>query len=166
MNTNVLVVVVALIIIIGGGWWVYSMPQTASEPAPMGDGGAAGTMLEGSDMPDNGMVGGDAAMPVPGTDTPETQAVKEFQVTGSSFAFAPSSMTVKKGATVRVVFTNSGGKHDWVLDEFTGARTKVLSAGETETIEFVADKTGTFEYYCSVGQHRASGMKGSFVVTE
>jgi plastocyanin len=28
----------------------------------------------------------------------------------------------------------------------------------------VADKKGTFEYYCSVGQHRALGMKGKLVV--
>lgn len=162
MNTNVLVGVVALIIIIGGGWWYMAQPTTDAVPT----GGAAGTVLEGSEMPDNGMVGGDAAMPVPGTDTPEMAVVREFTVTGSSFAFAPNTMTVKKGEKVRVTFINSGGKHDWVLDEFAGARTKVLDAGGTETIEFVADKVGTFEYYCSVGQHRAAGMKGVFVVSE
>lgn len=155
------IIVVVVIIVLAGLGWYYSSTQTESSPT-----GAAGTMLEGSEMPDNGMVGGDAAMPVPGTDTPDTVVVKEFTVTGSSFAFAPSTMTVKKGETVRVVFKNSGGKHDWVLDEFAGARTKVLDAGGTETIEFVADKAGSFEYYCSVGQHRASGMKGTLTVTE
>jgi plastocyanin len=31
-------------------------------------------------------------------------------------------------------------------------------------IEFVANKKGKFEYYCSVGEHRAMGMKGNLVV--
>jgi nitrite reductase (NO-forming) len=157
---NTLSIVLAVVIIVGGGWW-----YVASLEGEKG-GSAAGTMLEGGEMVDNGMVGGDAAMPLPGKDAMEKIAIKEFTVTGSSFAFAPGTMTVKKGETVRIVFTNSGGMHDWVLDEFAGARTKILKAGETETIEFVADKVGTFEYYCSVGQHRAAGMKGAFTVTE
>ena len=56
-------------------------------------------------------------------------------------------------------------KHDWKVDEFAVA-TKILSVGEEETIEFVASKAGTFEYYCSVGSHRANGMKGSLTITE
>ena len=31
-------------------------------------------------------------------------------------------------------------------------------------VEFTVDKTGTFEYYCSVGQHRANGMVGNLIV--
>lgn len=89
--------------------------------------------------------------------------VKEFVVTGSNFAFAPSTMKVNKGDTVRIVFQNSGGNHDWVIDEFN-ARTKMIGSGQTETIEFVADQSGTFEYYCSVGTHRQMGMKGTLIV--
>ena len=49
------------------------------------------------------------------------------------------------------------------IDEFN-AKTRVLNKGEEETITFVADKAGTFEYYCSVGQHRANGMVGKLIV--
>ena len=160
MQTNIFVAVVVVIVLIGGGWWFYS------QSTPVDTSGAAGTMLEGSEMPDNGMVGGDAQMPLPGTDTPDTVVVREFTVKGSSFSFAPAAMSVKKGETVRVTFVNEAGTHDWVLDEFTGARTKVLGAGASETVEFVADKAGTFEYYCSVGKHREMGMKGTLTVTE
>ncbi|MEY4731380.1 MAG: hypothetical protein RL681_326, partial [Candidatus Parcubacteria bacterium] len=45
------------------------------------------------------------------------------------------------------------------------AATKVLTDGQSETIEFVANKAGTFEYYCSVGSHRQMGMKGTLTVT-
>ena len=39
-----------------------------------------------------------------------------------------------------------------------------LHIGEEQTITFVADKTGGFEFYCSVGNHRAMGMVGTLIV--
>ncbi len=89
--------------------------------------------------------------------------VKEFEVSGNNFAFSPTEIIVNQGDTVRINFTNSGGFHDLVIDEFN-ARTKQLADGAKETIEFVADKTGTFEYYCSVGKHREMGMVGNLIV--
>lgn len=89
--------------------------------------------------------------------------VKEFVVTGSNMKFDVTNISVNKGDTVKIVFKNAQGMHDWVIDEFN-ARTKVLPAGQSETITFVADKTGTFEYYCSVGSHREMGMKGTLTV--
>jgi plastocyanin len=90
-------------------------------------------------------------------------SVKEFTVSGENFSFDVKEMKVKKGDTVKVTFKNVEGFHDWNLDEFN-TKTKVIKAGESETVTFVADKTGTFEYYCSVGQHRATGMKGNLIV--
>lgn len=98
------------------------------------------------------------------TEEAEKGEAKTFEVTGESFAFSLKEMKVKQGDTVKVTFSNTEGTHDWVLDEFEGAKTKVIGAGESETIEFVASKKGTFEYYCSVGAHRAMGMKGKFIV--
>ncbi len=91
--------------------------------------------------------------------------VKEFTVTGTSFSFAPSSMTVKKGDKVKITFVNASGFHDFRLDEFKVATPKI-NGGEQAVVEFTADKIGTFEYYCSVGEHRAMGMKGTLTVTE
>ena len=99
------------------------------------------------------------------SDTVSDATVKEFTITGTSFALAPSTMTVNVGDRVRVTFKNSGGMHDFKIDEFD-ASTKVLKSGEEETIEFVADRAGTFEYYCSLGTHRQMGMRGNLVVTE
>ncbi len=96
--------------------------------------------------------------------TSTSASVKSFTVEGKNFSFSPSTLTVKKGDKVKITFKNSGGMHDWVLDEFN-AKTKQIAAGASETIEFVADKAGTFEYYCSVGNHRAMGMKGTLTVT-
>ena len=44
--------------------------------------------------------------------------------------------------------------------------TKVIKTGETDTVEFIVDKAGTFEFYCSVGEHRNMGMVGALTVTE
>lgn len=89
--------------------------------------------------------------------------VKRFKITASNFTYDLKEISVKKGDTVLIDFVNGEGFHDWRLDEFN-AKTKVIKTNETDTIEFVADKVGTFEYYCSVGAHRAVGMKGKFVV--
>jgi plastocyanin len=95
--------------------------------------------------------------------TLSASTIKEFTVIGTNFAFAPTTMTVKKGDTVKIIFKNSGGFHDLKIDEFAVA-TKKLASGAEETIEFVADKAGSFEYYCSVGTHRQMGMKGTLIV--
>lgn len=53
--------------------------------------------------------------------------------------------------------------HDFVIDELN-VKTKIVKDGESETVEFTPDQTGTFEFYCSVGQHRQMGMKGTLIV--
>ncbi len=89
--------------------------------------------------------------------------VKSFTVTGQPFSFTPAEIKVKKGDTVKINFVNANGTHNFVIDEFN-ARIANLQTGQSQEIQFVADKTGTFEYYCSVGNHRAMGMKGNLIV--
>jgi len=126
---------------------------------PADDSAAGGTMMEGEKAEGGSemMVGGDAK-----TDN-MTEGVKSFTVIGENFSYDLKEMKVKKGDKVRVTFRNNEGFHDWNLDEF-GAKTNKLQANDEETIEFVADKAGTFEYYCSVGSHRAMGMVGKLIV--
>jgi plastocyanin len=98
----------------------------------------------------------------------EQSEIKIFILTGENFKFVMNGIdnpdiNVKKGNRVRIEFASTQGFHDWVVDEF-GASTDKISEGGLTSVEFVADKKGTFEYYCSVGQHRANGMKGNLVV--
>lgn len=88
---------------------------------------------------------------------------KTITIEASNFKFDLSEIRVKQGDTVKVVFNNKEGVHDFVIDEFN-VRTKQISGEGTDTVEFVADKAGTYEYYCSVGQHRQMGMKGNLIV--
>lgn len=94
---------------------------------------------------------------VPPSDTVNGEGVREVVVVGNNFAFSAKTLTLKKDQKVRLTFVNSQGMHDFKLDDF-GVATKLLKAGESETLEFTPDKVGTFEAYCSVGAHRAMGM--------
>ncbi|MGH9858331.1 MAG: cupredoxin domain-containing protein [Acidobacteriota bacterium] len=90
--------------------------------------------------------------------------VREFTVIGREFSYSPAEIRVQQGDTVRITLQNGGTMpHDWRLDEFNAA-TSVITPGQQETIEFVADQAGEFEYYCSVGQHRQQGMVGTLIV--
>jgi len=95
---------------------------------------------------------------------PEPVANKRsFTIDSFIFGYSMEEIRVKQGDIVTINLTNSDGFHDWVVDEF-GAATDTIQAGETTSITFVASKKGTFEYYCSVGSHRAQGMVGNLIV--
>lgn len=76
--------------------------------------------------------------------------------------FSVKEIRVKKGDRVRVTVTNTKGIHDFTLDEFGVKQETPLN--EKTVIEFVADKTGAFEYYCSKPGHRARGQWGKLIV--
>ena len=97
------------------------------------------------------------------TPTAMVGTVKEFTVSGGNYYFKPSQITVKKGDTVKITFTNNGGFHDFVLDGYN-VKTDVIGSGKSQTITFTADKVGSFQYYCSVANHRAMGMTGTLIV--
>ncbi|MDO8569275.1 MAG: plastocyanin/azurin family copper-binding protein [bacterium] len=144
MNNKIIAVIIVLVLV-GGGFFLFKNRGLA--PVDDFDPG----------------VGVDTTMPVPGSDVEETQVVKEFSVDAAPFSFSLSTMTVNKGDIVEITVKNTKGTHDLKIDEFN-ASTRLLNVGETQTITFVADKVGTFEYYCSVGNHRAMGMVGKLTV--
>lgn len=106
------------------------------------------------------------------TDIMTPSEVKEFTMTSyyemkdgkPSAHFSLSEITVKKGDTVRIKVTNTKGMHDFSLDEF-GIR-KATPLNDEVTIEFVADKAGSFQYYCSMPGHRQMGQFGTLNVQE
>ncbi|MDA8597175.1 cupredoxin domain-containing protein, partial [Candidatus Pacebacteria bacterium] len=140
---------------------------------PVEGNAAAGTRPDDATLEANGetatddpdLIGGDAA--VGGEADVDLEVAAEtrvFDIGGTNFAFDVEEMRVNQGDTVTVNFTSVEGFHDWVVDEF-GAATEQVRAGDGVTsVTFVADQAGTFEYYCSVGSHRAAGMVGSLIV--
>ncbi|PIR96004.1 MAG: hypothetical protein COT92_03340 [Candidatus Doudnabacteria bacterium CG10_big_fil_rev_8_21_14_0_10_42_18] len=110
---------------------------------------------------------GDAMTPNESQDdsTGQVGEVKTFTLEAGMFYFSPKEIRVRKGDRVKIVLNNVEGFHDFVIDEFN-ASTPQIQAPNTAEVEFVADKAGTFEFYCSVGNHRAMGMVGTFIVEE
>jgi plastocyanin len=86
-----------------------------------------------------------------------------FDISGKNFAFSQTELKVQKGDSVTINFTSEEGLHDWVLDEFD-VQTEAIKPGDSTSISFIASETGSFEYYCSVGSHRANGMTGNLIV--
>ena len=89
--------------------------------------------------------------------------IKEFTVKAFKFGYSPDTITVNKGDKVKITLKNIDGFHDFKIDEY-GVATKQLKSPAEEVLEFTADKVGSFEYYCSVGTHRAMGMFGTLKV--
>ena len=165
MNKQILIAGVIILVIVGGGG-LFLMSQSSAQPAPKVttneavEGNAESTGIK---VPEDVLVESSGAAGANDETVVNQGATKEFAVNGANYSFSVKEMKVKKGDTVKVTFTNNESMHDWVIDEFS-ARTKVLPAGQSETIEFVADRVGTFEYYCNIGQHRQNGMAGKLIV--
>jgi nitrosocyanin len=153
-NYLILLIVLGLL---GGGYMLMKKSGSSTNEIPSSQ--PAATVTTGTSSSDLGSATGSSGVMT----TSEQSAIKEFTVEGGMYYFTPKEIRVKKGDTVKVTLTNKEGLHDFVLDEFN-AKTKKIKAGETDTVTFTASKVGTFEYYCSVGNHRAMGMKGNLIV--
>jgi cytochrome c oxidase subunit 2 len=90
--------------------------------------------------------------------------VKTFDVIASRFKFEPATITVAQGDSVRLRLHSTDRTHGIAIKAF---RVKALipKIGEAVTVEFVADRAGTFDFtcseYCGTGH---GGMKGRLVV--
>lgn len=91
------------------------------------------------------------------------EAVQIIEVEAGSFYYEPNEIRVKQGDKVRIVMNSVSMMHDFVIDEL-GVKMPVVQNGDTGTVEFTVTEKGTFEYYCSVGQHRAQGQVGTLIV--
>lgn len=166
----VIVSIIALALLLGGMWVAQqrskdtSMMQdeTMEESMEQTD-----TMEDGSMLQDESMMEGDASDSGAMTEDESMmdENVKVVQVEGGSFYFDPDTITVKKGQAVKIVLNSVDTMHNFVIDEFD-VKTEIVQSGNTAEVTFTPDQVGEFEYYCSVGNHRALGMVGTLVVTE
>ncbi|OGK17135.1 hypothetical protein A2690_02060 [Candidatus Roizmanbacteria bacterium RIFCSPHIGHO2_01_FULL_39_12b] len=69
----------------------------------------------------------------------------------------------KKDEKIKLVMKSADQMHNLNIDEL-GVKLPITKAGNTAPVEFVSSKIGEFEYYCSIGQHRANGQTGTLIV--
>lgn len=104
-----------------------------------------------------------AQEPAPAPAAAPQNAVKEFTLTAKRFEFSPATITVNKGDKVRLVVTSLDVPHGISIPEY-GINER-LDVGKPVTIEFTADKQGSFTSYCSVACGDGHGnMKGKLIV--
>ena len=96
-------------------------------------------------------------------DVLDSEETKEFTMTASDFKFSPEVIEVNEGDTVILHITSTDTDHGFSIPEFGVSQD--LPINEQKTIQFVADKKGTYTFFCNVfcgSGHRS--MKGSLVV--
>ena len=81
---------------------------------------------------------------------------------GSAYSTSPT-YTFNKGSVESIHMINEDyqthSKHNFNIDQFN-VHTKDLGYFQTQTVTFIADKEGTFQYYCTIHPE----MKGNIVV--
>lgn len=90
-----------------------------------------------------------SAKPETGTRTIYMLAIPDMGGDGYD-KFNPETITVIKGDTVKIVLNNidAGMDHGFAIDAY--GINQVVKAGQTITVEFVADKAGIFTFYCTI----------------
>ena len=89
--------------------------------------------------------------------------VRVIQMKAFQFGFDPNPVVVNEGEKVKLVVTSTDVTHGFSIAEF-GVNVQ-LFPGRPTIIDFTADKSGTFIFYCSVpcGSGHSS-MRGRLIV--
>lgn len=83
------------------------------------------------------------------------------------YKLRPATFEATKGDVLNVTIKNAVGNlnnHDLVIPDLS-VRLPSVPAGESASLIVNATKTGTFAYYCSIGNHRALGMEGRLTIS-
>ena len=109
----------------------------------------------------------------------QAQTARPLAVSMTSYAFAPSTLTLNAGQTYRVHFSNDSGKsHDFAAREFFASSTiapedkaKIeedgeveLESGQAADITLTPNRSGTYPATCTHFMHAMLGMSGKIVV--
>lgn len=123
---------------------------------------SAQTQTENVGLSQNGAENGNSVLDTP-SDNSQTGSVKEFNVIAKQWEFDPGVIEVNKGDKVILHIKSVDVAHGIAIPEFGVSQD--LSPGVEETVEFTADKKGTYSFFCNVycgSGHRS--MKGTLVV--
>ena len=84
-------------------------------------------------------------------------------LTARNYAFTPNRIEIIKDDLVSLTIEGADQVHSFAIDEFRIA--KRIAPGNTVTIEFRADRAGSFNYYCNIAADPGcKAMRGTLVV--
>ena len=90
-------------------------------------------------------------------DNSNLENIKEFEIKAFQYGYSPDTITVNQGDKVRIKIDNTDVLH--------GIRIPDLNVKGNELVEFIADKSGEFTWYCTNfcgDKHRE--MSGKLIV--
>ena len=86
--------------------------------------------------------------------------VVERDIEISNFKFTPDTIEVNAGEMVLLTLYGREGQHTFTLEDFN--IDMQMPEGRVDTIQLIADKVGTFEFYCRYH----SNMRGQLIVRQ
>ena len=88
---------------------------------------------------------------------------REFTIQASEYRFSPDRLEVTQDDLVKLTVQSGDVAYSFTIDEYRLARR--IPAGGSTTIEFRADRAGSFPYYSNMtNDGRHSSMRGELVV--
>lgn len=167
-NSTIVTIIVILIVLVLIGYFFFRsnsavapinqiQTQTGSTPASSQSNPSNPTPAPNDNTPITG-----SGAPVHVSTPTSPASAKTFNVVGSGFSFSPTTITVNKGDVVTINFKSTGGTHDFHIDAYNVATSLVSTGQSAAPVTFTADKTGSFQFYCSL--HRSMGMVGTLIV--
>ncbi len=100
-------------------------------------------------------------------------------LTAKDMAFGAKEIKIEKGKTYKLVLQNDDAvEHDFAIEKMpvkVGGSTHGDShgsaalhvhapAGKSESVEFTATESGSYQFVCTVAGHREAGMVGKLIV--
>lgn len=155
-GAGMLVWVVVLALVAGGAYFLLGSGGGTEDAMMEGDKMMEeDKMMEGDHEGDAMMEGEDAMMMKEGV----------IEVEGGGFYYDPNVIEATVGEPITVKLNSVDMQHDFVIDELN-VQSEVIPGGSSTEVTFTPTEAGEYEFYCSVGNHRAQGMVGTLVVTE
>jgi cytochrome c oxidase subunit II len=88
---------------------------------------------------------------------------REFTVTARNYNFSPNRLEVTQDDLIKLTVQSEDVAYSLTIDEYR--LSKRVPAGGSTTLEFRADRAGTFAFYSNLSNDaRHSQMRGSLVV--
>ncbi|MGH9365810.1 MAG: cupredoxin domain-containing protein [Thermoanaerobaculia bacterium] len=90
---------------------------------------------------------------------------RKITVSAKKYAFSPSTIEMRVGETVQLIFESEDTTHGFSCKDLTSEKVK-FKKGEPATLTLKAEKPGTYKFkcahFCGLGHLK---MKGKIVVT-
>lgn len=114
-------------------------------------------------LPPKGTASDFASFPPPSTEVVNGRTERTIHMGVRQYVWEPATITAKRGELVRLIIHNADVLHGIVIPDLGVMEGDIPPEGAV--IEFMASKTGTFEFFCSVwcGEGHME-MRGSIVI--